>query len=164
MMSVQGDSGARRFAVKRGALLFLAVVSLAWTPPAPTKVEGCRVDGLLPDRACTPGAVATTDLDAICHTSTRGRRVVARDARRRVFAAYGIAPHQPPGAYEMDHLVPLELGGSNAIANLWPEAAPGFHDKDQVENTLHARVCSGAMNIDEAQRAIAADWRTAGTR
>jgi hypothetical protein len=120
--------------------------------------------GLLPDLACTPGAVATTDLDVICHTSTRGRRVVSRNARRRVFAMYGISPHQPPGAYEMDHLIPLELGGSNAIANLWPEAAPGFHDKDQVENTLHARVCSGAMTLEDAQRAIAADWRTAAAR
>jgi len=147
--------------MKRAVTLLLALVSLAWAPPAPTKTVDCHVNDLLPDRACTPGAVATTDLDVICHTSTRGRRVVSRDARRRVFAMYGISPHQPPGAYEMDHLVPLELGGSNAIANLWPEAAPGFHAKDQVENTLHARACSGAMTIDDAQRAIASDWRAA---
>lgn len=42
-------------------------------------------------------------------------------------------------------------GGSNNIANLWPEAAspkPGFHEKDQVENYLHDQVCSGAISFE----------------
>jgi 5-methylcytosine-specific restriction endonuclease McrA len=30
---------------------------------------------------------------------------------------------QQHGAFEVDHLIPLELGGDNVIANLWPEAA-----------------------------------------
>ena len=55
----------------------------------------------------------------------------------------------------------LELGGSNEIANLWPEAAnprPGFHEKDQVENYLHGQVCSGAIPLDQAQVQIATNW------
>jgi len=131
------------------------------TLPGPARVSPCRANGILPDGACTPGGVQTTDLRIICGSSTRGRRRVPRELRRRVFADYGLSPRQPPGAYEIDHLVPLELGGSNALANLWPEAAPAFHDKDRVESTLHARVCSGAMTAEDAQRAIAADWRTA---
>jgi hypothetical protein len=43
-----------------------------------------------------------------------------RHLRRRVF-------RQPRGAYEVDHLIPLELGGDNVIANLWPEAAERHH-------------------------------------
>jgi hypothetical protein len=145
-----------------GPLAWLvAILLFASTPPGPAMGSHCRVNGLLPDGACTPGAVQTTDVRVICGTSTRGRRLVSRELRRRVFADYGLSPRQPAGEYEIDHLVPLELGGSNAITNLWPQAAPGFHDKDQVENTLHARVCSGAMTPGDAQRAIAADWRTA---
>ena len=56
---------------------------------------------------------------------------------------------------------PLELGGDNVIANLWPEPAdprPGFHEKDFVENYLHRQVCSGAMSLADAQREIASDW------
>jgi hypothetical protein len=136
----------------------LAGLLVAWTPPAPTKATGCHVNGLLPDVSCTPGAVATTDMQIVCGTSTRGRRNVTEAERRAVFVAYGLSPRQPEGAFEVDHLVSLELGGSNALANLWPEAAPGFHDKDRVEDDLHRRVCSGAMSLDEAQRAIAADW------
>jgi hypothetical protein len=142
----------------------MAFALLAWTPPDPARTAGCHVNGLLPDAACTPGGVQTTDLRIVCHTATQGRRQVSRELRRRVFEAYGLPPHEPSGAYEVDHLVPLELGGSNAMANLWPEPAPGFHDKDQVENTLHARVCSGAMTLDDAQRAIAQDWTKAASR
>jgi len=146
---------------RRAVVAFLAIASLAWTPPKPTKDSGCHVDGLLPDRACTPGAVETTDLHVICDSPTRGRRNVSRELRRAVFVAYGLPPREPPGGYEVDHLIPLELGGSNDLANLWPEAAPGFHDKDRLENELHRSVCKGTMSLDEAQRAIATDWTKA---
>ena len=65
------------------------------------------------------------------------------------------------GAYEVDHFIPLELGGSNDIKNLWPEPAdpaPGFHEKDVVENYLHSQVCNGTMTLGEAQKFIATDW------
>jgi hypothetical protein len=57
--------------------------------------------------------------------------------------------------------VPLELGGSNALSNLYPEAAspaPGAHEKDDLENKLNALVCTGQMRLRTAQRAIARDW------
>jgi hypothetical protein len=79
---------------------------------------------------------------------------------RDVYRAYGIAP-PTSGEYEIDHLVPLEVGGSNDLANLWPEAAepkPGFREKDRVENYLHDQVCAGAMSLPDAQRAIATNW------
>jgi hypothetical protein len=54
--------------------------------------------------------------------------------------------------------VPLELGGSNDVANLFPEQAPGYHSKDSLENRLHALVCAGAMTLRSAQEQIASDW------
>ena len=62
---------------------------------------------------------------------------------------------------EIDHIVSLELGGSNDIANLYPE--PGsvrasYHVKDKLENKLHDLVCSGAMTLRTAQRGIASNW------
>jgi hypothetical protein len=71
---------------------------------------------------------------------------------------------QPSGSFELDHLIPLELGGDNADANLWPEPAspvPGFHQKDVLENRLHELVCSGRLALGDAQRAIASDWYAA---
>jgi len=67
-----------------------------------------------------------------------------------------------PSVYELDHLIPLELGGCpDCKENLWLEpydTQPGAREKDKVENFLHREVCSGTMSLQEAQQAIAADW------
>jgi hypothetical protein len=115
----------------------------------------------LPDPLCTPGSVETVDLATVCGTSTKGRRRVSEDLRRAVLEEYGLVSPLPTGAFEVDHLIPLELGGDNTLANLWPEAAipvPGFHEKDKVENFLHHQVCSGTMSLVDAQHQIATDW------
>ncbi len=42
-----------------------------------------------------------------------------------------------------------------------PELAspkPGFHEKDKVENYLHDQVCSGAIDLKQAQIEIATNW------
>jgi hypothetical protein len=131
------------------------------TPPVLEQQHVCRARGPLPDRLCTPGAVETINLEVICHESTVERRNVTVAEKRTAFGAYGLDYPQERGAYEADHLIPLELGGSNEIANLWPESAtpaPGFHEKDHVENALHNEVCMGHMSIVDAQRGIARDW------
>jgi hypothetical protein len=126
------------------------------------KTSGCKAHGGLPDSACTPGAIfSNATPQVICVSGyTRTVRNVPFSEKDQVYAEYGIFNHVP-GQYEVDHLVPLELGGSNDIANLWPEAAsptPGFHEKDQVENYLHDQVCSGAMSLKDAQKEIATNW------
>jgi hypothetical protein len=115
----------------------------------------------LPDPACTPGAVMTTDLRVVCHESTRVRRHVDPVVHREAYQEYGYVFPQAPGRFEVDHLIPLELGGDNTIENLWPQPAspaPGFREKDQVEDYLHEQVCFGRMPLGQAQRAIATDW------
>lgn len=131
--------------------------------PARTKSSRCTISGPYPDAACTPGAIfATTTLETICTPGyTQGVRSVSTKLKRQVYAEYGVAYPEPAGSFEADHLVPLELGGSNDIANLFPEAAgpqPGFKEKDLVENYLHAQVCGGLMPLPRAQEAIARDW------
>ena len=67
--------------------------------------------------------------------------------------------------YELDHLIPLELGGApQDVVNLWPEAwngEPNAHEKDAVETFLNREVCRGAVQLADAQRQIATDWLTA---
>ena len=85
--------------------------------------------------------------DRACPTWFRFRQAGISDDDAEQVTEYGITSHAP-GQYEVDHLVSLELGGSNDIANLWPELAspkPGFHEKDKVENYLHAQVCSALL-------------------
>ena len=126
------------------------------------KTSGCRASGGLQDSACTPGAIISTATVAqICQSGySSGVRNVPTSEKDQVYLEYGIHGHQT-GEYEVDHLISLELGGSNDISNLWPEASspkPGFHEKDSVENYLHAQVCSGAVSLADAQRQIATNW------
>lgn len=126
------------------------------------KTSGCQVQGALPDPDCTPGAIfsdATTDKICVSGYASSVRNVPTSE-KDQVYAEYGITSHYS-GQYEVDHLVSLELGGSNDISNLWPEAAnptPGFHQKDQVENYLHDQVCSGKIALHDAQVEIATNW------
>jgi hypothetical protein len=127
-----------------------------------TKSSGCQVRGALPDPACTPGAVfAGVTRAQICDPGyAKSVRDVPEQEKAQVYAEYGVSSHRP-GEYEVDHLVSLELGGSNDIANLWPEAAsprPGYHEKDRYENYLHDQVCNGELPLAEAQQRIATNW------
>ena len=125
------------------------------------RTSGCVVRGPLQDTACTPGDILNVTRDQICQSGYASSvRNVTTSTKNKVYAAYGIT-HHIAGEYEVDHLVSLELGGSNDISNLWPEAAspkPGFHEKDKVENYLHDQVCSGAISLQQAQIEIATNW------
>ena len=115
-----------------------------------------------PDPRLTPGV----GLPGITVTQIRQsgwakrHRDVPEKEKRRVYTEYGIA-HHAPRAFEVDHLIPLELGGSNDIRNLWPESYTGpwnAHIKDKLEDRLHALVCAGRLSLTVAQHAIATDW------
>jgi hypothetical protein len=128
-----------------------------------TKLSNCKINGPYPDHLCSPGAIfSNAGTSTICVSGyTKTVRNVSTSLKKQVYLEYGIAYPQPTGSYEADHLIPLELGGSNDIANLFPEAAnpnPGFKEKDLVENYLHKQVCAGALNLLDAQKQIANDW------
>ena len=100
------------------------------------------------DDVCTPGY-------------TKKVRNVPSSLKKQVYAEYGIASRRP-GQYEVDHLISLELGGSNSIKNLWPESYVtqpwNAHVKDQLENALHDDICAGRISLQQAQQEIATDW------
>jgi hypothetical protein len=117
---------------------------------------------ILPDSAMTPGAVLDVTDGDVCTPGYASRiRHVTAEMKRAIYAAYGITAHQP-GDYEIDHLISLELGGSNARQNLWPQS---YHTqpwnarvKDGLENRLHRMVCAHMISLKAAQDAIASDW------
>ena len=141
--------------------------------PGPTLPSSAcvSIDGL-PDSNCTPGAIdpsVTQDniQQTICvsgYTQTvRPPVSYTTPLKIQQMALYGWTG--PRSDYEEDHLISLELGGHpRDPRNLWPEPydiAHGAREKDQVENLLHSRVCSGQMTLQEAQTAIATNWESA---
>jgi hypothetical protein len=125
------------------------------------KTAQCSANQAVQDPGCTPGAVLTVDTNTICVVGyTTTVRNVPMKVRKQVFAEYGI-PYEQHSGYEVDHLISLQLGGSNNISNLWPEPyniPNGARIKDKLENYLHRQVCQGKMTIQEAQKVISGNW------
>lgn len=145
------------------AALFLAVASCDASPQQTGQAVLCQAQNGMPDSKCTIGAVfANVTAAQVCKPGYAASvRDVPQSEKQQVYAMYGISSHYP-GEYEVDHEISLELGGSNDIKNLWPEAAlpkPGFHEKDKVEGYLHSQVCSGKMSLSDAQTKIATNWK-----
>jgi hypothetical protein len=129
----------------------------------------------VPDPRCTPGGVnlsVTTEMLRNLEWRTRCiRNCQTSEAEKHVtYKWYGIQkPRTNSGdnqVCELDHLVPLELGGADGLGNIWPECGPTstvlenryFKIKDRVENYLADEVKAGRMPLDTAQRGIASDW------
>jgi hypothetical protein len=100
-----------------------------------------------PDPKLTPGAWGTV--------------IVSRDVpaalKRAVYKSYGIGLLRRV-LFVVDHLVPLELGGLNLQANLWPQPRREAKKKDLDENRLAAAVAGGNITLAEAQTQILKLW------
>jgi hypothetical protein len=117
---------------------------------------------ILPDPKLTPGDAFDVTAQELCVTGySKKVRNVPAEMKREVYREYGITSHAS-GDYEVDHLISLELGGSNSIKNLWPEShrtSPwNAQVKDRLEGKLHELVCDGKVDLKTAQQAIASNW------
>ncbi|MBS1859944.1 MAG: HNH endonuclease [Acidobacteria bacterium] len=109
----------------------------------------------------TPGVARAASRDQLCQANPGKNRDVPVALRRKVFAMYGI-PDADPKAYEVDYLITPALGGSDDIANLWPQSYSSTvwnaRVKDELEDRLRDLVCRGDLDLSTAQREIATDW------
>ena len=98
-------------------------------------------DPLRPTHQLTPGVVTNLPVEEILQAGyAKKARHVTESTKKKVFMEYlGTVPALP-GQYEIDHLISLELGGSNDIKNLWPEnylSLPyNAHIKDKLEDRM----------------------------
>jgi hypothetical protein len=143
----------------------------AFVYPTTSLPSSCQAleNGTLPDPSCTPGVadprVTQDNIDStICVSgySSLVRPPVSytEPLKFKLMDAYGYT--DSPSNYELDHLIPLELGGAPFnVKNLWPEPWYGNNDasvKDRLENYLHDQVCSGNIDLKTAQNEIATNW------
>jgi hypothetical protein len=122
-----------------------------------------------PDENLTGGAasIRTRERIAACGHAKDNRGQMTRERHDEVLKRYGLPPGTHPD-YEIDHLIPLCLGGSDDPSNLWPqpkrriEATWNAEAKDRLEGKICKMVCAGQINeISTAQEDFASDWITA---
>ena len=147
-----------------------------WQTPAENVCRTKMRNGYpVPDAGCTPGGIdASVTAEVLRDPAWRTacvRNCKVSEAEKHVtYKWYGTRkPRANSGenqVCELDHLVPLELGGADGLGNIWPECGPDattldnryFKIKDRVENYLAEEVKAGRMPLDAAQRGIASDW------
>jgi hypothetical protein len=81
----------------------------------------------LPDPNLTPGVImsAVTKGEVCTPGYAKSVRHVPESEKKQVYQEYNMQPHKSPCPCEVDHLISLELGGSNDIKNLWPQPYSG---------------------------------------
>ena len=116
-----------------------------------------------PDQVLTPGAVSSDGIEEICRPGySRAHRLpYGTDLEHArfvaVFKEYGV-PTSDSRQYVLDDRVPIEIGGENISANLWPQPIVQARAKDQLENEARVEVCAGKMSLQDAQQWFLGDW------
>lgn len=113
-----------------------------------------------------PDVTQTTIATTICQTGwTRTVRPYVtqmKAIKSKMLAAIG-EPIERRNRYELDHKIPLALGGAVIDSrNLALQPIDEAHEKDAIEVCLSSLVCQGKIELEDAQSAIWEDWRKAG--
>lgn len=157
----RGEIGKQR-PLGRRVSLFLAGLAATTALFVAGMVWQSRGEALFdqPDPVLTPGR-AHANLRQVCLASAEPA-VAMSDARAmEVFRRYSIR-HPKPGQFEIDYLIPPDLGGTRDADNLWPQpyhaGVWNSHVKDALEDRLHNLVCSGELDLQTAQQALREGW------
>jgi hypothetical protein len=113
------------------------------------------------DPSVTPHNLQTTVCDKGYTATVRPDKRLTNQLKREQMRLYGYA-NANPQHYEEDHLIPLNIGGNPSDAhNLWPQPRYGAWSADQkndLEFVAYKLVCSGQLDLKEAQQRIAHNW------
>src|ERR1700756_3097338 len=125
----------------------------------------------LPDHGCTPGAADGEVIvpalgnpgnlaGTIC-TPGWTKAAAALDGELVPVKAAADAAYNMRGQSVLVWLVPLSLGGSNDVSNLFPLSVVDTNAKANVDATLNKAVCAGTVGLAGPQTALATNWTTA---
>lgn len=118
------------------------------------------------DLPLNPAVTQATIASTICQTGwTRTMRPYVstmKTIKAEMLAAFG-EPIEHRNRYELDHKIPLALGGAVIDRrNLTLQPFDEAREKDAIEVCLSSLVCQGKIDLEDAQSAIWEDWRKAG--
>ncbi|NBX61274.1 MAG: HNH endonuclease [Betaproteobacteria bacterium] len=147
------------------SLFHMAAISCLWATGV-----GAQPVAALPDASRTPGSVDTAVTQSniqstVCvrgYTDTvRPDKKYTNRLKREQLRKYHYTDTDPRH-YEMDHLIPLNIGGNPTDPNnLWPQPRDGewsAEQKNELEWIVYKMVCRGEIGLGEAQQRVARNW------
>ena len=139
--------------MKTLALLLALIAAPAWPQALNPDVTQANIGSTI----CVPGWSATV----------RPPTAYTNAVKRRLLKQAGL-PLSSARLYELDHPVPLSIGGAprdtkNLRLQLW-EGPDGAKAKDVLEVAMHRAVCKRRVNLEAARECMAGDWHSCRAR
>ncbi len=146
---------------RMGLVIALVLAFLALCISVGRAQDAARV---VPDPALTPGVIASTDEAVVCATGaasySKQHRQTSAAMKSEVRQRYGMER-----CGEIDHRLPLAIGGADAVENLWCQPGGpepwGYKLKDHLEVYVWEAVCKHhTMTLAQGQAIfMEPDWR-----
>jgi hypothetical protein len=123
----------------------------------------------VPQSLLNPDVTQQTLSSTVCLSgytkSLRPSTTYTNGVKRRLMLEQGLDFDVKKDNFELDHIIPLALGGhprnlNNLMLQPW-DGHGGAKRKDRLEVKLQCLVCSGEVPLDVAQEAIWVDWQAA---
>ena len=164
------------------AAALLALASGCTSVPAPAPVQEREVPASVDARSVRsplvepPGAlfadvtqasISTTICKPGWTATVRPSTAFTQGVKLKFLREAGLDPDRAAD-YELDHFVPLALGGHpRSLDNLWLQRWDGEWNarvKDRLERRLQVTVCEGRLTLQAAQTAVERNWKRAYRR
>ena len=123
---------------------------------AMTVAAGAQQSGL-PNNFLTPGDTKKVSKEQICSPDFSAKVKPTKDSiKEEAFERYGLRSGQFAEDV-LDHLVPVELGGSDQLENLWPQSVKGEWNASQKDALEQKTARDGLRRDDGAEAGAGGD-------
>lgn len=112
-----------------------------------------------PELKTTPGTLCAKGVKRYPENITYCERDVDSQLKKQIIKMYdekfGYNIRQMPrDQFKIDHFIPLSIGGSNEVTNLWPQHRTVYDVTDPVEHLLGQKISEARIKQEEAVRLI----------
>lgn len=137
-------------------LVGATLIASLWTVAGTAGAAGAAANAPLTPGLLSKRVTQQTVESTICSPGWIRRRGISERAKHEVFREYGLARGVTAG-YVVTHLIPVELGGADALHNLYPELKGTVRTRKAQTALLRDAVCRGQVSLADAQARFAAN-------
>ena len=146
-----------RVIMKVKALVLRSLFVISFLFQSFALASGSFPDG--PELKETPGSLCLSGSKRYPENITYCVRVVTSDLKKQIIRMYdqefGYSIQKlPRDQFKIDHFIPLSIGGSNSMNNLWPQHRSVYEITDPIEQLLSEKISQAKIKQEEAIKLI----------